>query len=456
MRNLNNSILFLVDHKHRDLPSISLIGFFLEKYFFKNIYFVATSREDEVIKEINPKFVVIPKVTYGIFNQFKWKLEGRKIIILETEGNTLNDKVAYNIDIYPDLYFFWNKNSKDLYSPRLKRNGVEMIIGGNYRTDIFCEPYKNIFKPKEIKKKIGIKNQKKIITFATSTQEAHATESRQKRNKKKTNRAYQFHPNYDDLIKSLNIQKTITEEFLKKTKKYLKDDIAIVVKPHPHESIIYWEDFFKKNNLTNCFLLYGTNINDLLCISDIHISHGVCNTTAEAKLWGLKTIELWTPYIKKIYSEPHTNLTDYKCFSSDDLFKVLKKLVNNKNLTQDNSSFFESYKRNYFNGVNGRTCFEYAKNLNNYMEKNLNNNRLIFKHYFKYSLFLFLMRLRNFIFFKRTARERKIYTTQISKFTKKELLEFNNGLYDNKIKRDDYKIWFKKFSKINLENYLEG
>ena len=72
-----NSILFIVDHKHRDLPSLSMIGYFLEKKNFE-VFYCGTSLEDEVFMEANPKYIVIPKLTYSVNNQLQWKLEGRR------------------------------------------------------------------------------------------------------------------------------------------------------------------------------------------------------------------------------------------------------------------------------------------------------------------------------------------------------------------------------------------
>ena len=439
----DNKILFLVDHKHRDLPSLSLIGFYLEKFFFKKIYYVATSLEDKLIKKINPKYIIIPKITYGISKQIKWKLEGRKIIIIETEGNPQNDAIYHNITVYPDLYFFWNKKSMQHYYKKLERNGTKMIIGGNYRTDIFCKPFKTIFNANETKERLGITNYKKIITFATSTQEAHRSKKTQKKNRKKLNKSYKFYPSYSNLIDSLYIQKDITEDFLIKSKDRLSEGTLIVIKPHPHESIIYWENFFKKNNLKNCKLIYGTNINELLSISDIHISHGICSTTAEAKLWGLQTIEIWTNYTENIYSEPHTLISDYKCYSSEQIFKIIENFERGKLSFESKNETFDIYKKNYFKKVSGKVCYDYAKYINDFLKNDSINNLKKF-NLIKYYILFFIIILRN-IFFQ---REKIIYNHK----TSFEVL----GLFDNKIKENDYKLWYEKFSSINLRKFIEN
>ena len=42
--------------------------------------------------------------------QLNWKINSRKIIIVETEGNNQDKEIKYRTTVYPDLYFFWNNN----------------------------------------------------------------------------------------------------------------------------------------------------------------------------------------------------------------------------------------------------------------------------------------------------------------------------------------------------------
>ena len=57
-------ILFLVDHKHRDLPALSLIAFFLKNLGITS-KLVALAEEEPVIAEVDPDYVVFPKQSYN-------------------------------------------------------------------------------------------------------------------------------------------------------------------------------------------------------------------------------------------------------------------------------------------------------------------------------------------------------------------------------------------------------
>ena len=69
----------------------------------------------ENFAEINPDVIIIPKPSYSYVNQMQWKLEGRKIIVIESEGNNQDKFFEYNIVVFPDLYIFWNDEVKSIY-----------------------------------------------------------------------------------------------------------------------------------------------------------------------------------------------------------------------------------------------------------------------------------------------------------------------------------------------------
>ena len=60
-------ILFLVDHKHRDLPALSLIAYYLKKMGCLPKLVALT--EELIIETFDPGFIVIPKpVQYYAIN----------------------------------------------------------------------------------------------------------------------------------------------------------------------------------------------------------------------------------------------------------------------------------------------------------------------------------------------------------------------------------------------------
>ena len=71
-------IIFLVDHKHRDFPSISLIGYFLIKMGHK-VYFKKIHEPD--VEIINPDVIVEAK--YSRPEIYRKKLKSGKRITLK-------------------------------------------------------------------------------------------------------------------------------------------------------------------------------------------------------------------------------------------------------------------------------------------------------------------------------------------------------------------------------------
>jgi surface carbohydrate biosynthesis protein len=458
---MKDSILFIVDHKHRDLPALSLIGYHLEKDYKHAIHYCASSMEDEIIAKEDPKYIVIPKLTYSIFNQLKWKLEGRKILIVETEGNPQNDEEKYRITVYPDLYIFWNDHIKNHYYKKLLNNGTKISVEGNHRTDFFCEPLKSIYVKNIIKSELGIKNESRVVTIATSTHDAHLSKKREKQKRKKQGRAYKYAPDYDMNVKSLKIQKKITEQFLLEAQKEFKEDVVFVIKPHPNETILYWTDLINTNNLSNCYLMIGKNINELLSISDFHISHGVCSTTAEAMLYDLQTLELVTYLSEKIYTKNHLNLPNFQCYSSAEMIDVIKIVLSKNKKLQENIKI-KNYAAKYFKKVDGRVCYRYAKKIDEFiMDQNLVNNRVSLFHSIKYNLIFSLMNLRNKIFISQANKQKRIVEevhrdienisdSKSYRIVKGKSVHKEYGLYDNKINPLDYKYWYKKFDEIEV------
>ena len=56
-------VLFIVDHKHRDLAASALIGFYLKKDGYEVAY-CAPWHEDKIVKEFSPNIIVLPKPIY--------------------------------------------------------------------------------------------------------------------------------------------------------------------------------------------------------------------------------------------------------------------------------------------------------------------------------------------------------------------------------------------------------
>ncbi len=448
----SNSILFIVDHKHRDLPSLSLIGFYLQKKGFE-VSFCGTSMESEVFEKADPEFIIIPKLTYSTNSQLHWKIDGRKIIIVETEGNNQDKEIKYRTTVYPDLYFFWNNSVKNIYSDDLQGHDTKIIVGGYYRSDFFFAPLNKIFNPDEIKRSIGIDNQFPTITIATSTQDSHFSSERIKNKKKKRKRSFDITPDYELIVKNMRTLRTITENFLISADNEINKKVNFVIKPHPNESIIYWHELIEKNNLKNCYLMVGTNINHLLSISDFHISHNVCTTTAEAIMSDIPTAEIQTELSDELYADEHLNLPDYKLKNKRDLIEVINNYFTKT--SKKKNTKIDKYIKSFFTMNDGKRCKFYANEIEKFVNED-NKNKLSMKSKIKYSFLISLIALRNKVMFIRTAKNKKIIEEvyQLKKESSVKISGINvhkeYGLFDNKIQTDDYKVWYKKFEELGV------
>ena len=457
----SNSILFIVDHKHRDFPSLSLIGYHLEKLGY-NIYYCGTSMENEVFEKSNPKFIIIPKLTYSPPNQLKWKLEGRKIIIVEAEGNNQDKLFKYKVTVFPDLYFFWNEHVKKIYEKELVNNGAEVTIGGYYRSDLIRQPLNNIFNPEKLKSSLNIKNNRKIVTIATSTQDSHFSEKRLNEKRKIRKSTIEHCVDYDLDVNNKRKLRDITEELLISLQKNLSEKINIVIKPHPNESILYWNDLIRKHDLKNCYLMIGRNINELLSISNFHVSHNVCTTTAEAMMGGIETIEINTESSEVLYSSSHLGLPDHRCRSADEIIGIIENFANNENYSNQ-STKIDSYVKKYFTIFDGKRCENYAYSIDDFINNDQKapqrlSVKLKLKYYFMISIIKIKYIIKKLLFGLKDERKLIMLMNTRERFKDgKEFYEINDqkvhkdwGLFDNKIKPDDYKYWYKQFSKIRI------
>ena len=152
-------ILIVVDHKHRDLASLSHIGYHLEKRGFE-VSYCAVWKETHKIKNFCPDVVVLPKPIYRNYSVAEWRLSKKRIVVVDVEGNLQSKNFGFLAPkIYPDLYFYWNdiffKKQQDhftRYQNHLSGEIPKMMILGCPRIDFHHESFKKYFEPKDKKK----------------------------------------------------------------------------------------------------------------------------------------------------------------------------------------------------------------------------------------------------------------------------------------------------------------
>ena len=101
-----NRLLFFVDHKYRDLKSLSLISFFLRKKGYET-KLTALWNFEEIIK-FNPKFVIFNKYMFDR-EKIKNVLENRYNLCITTEGQAHFRQPKVNFPC--DLNFFFGTNT---------------------------------------------------------------------------------------------------------------------------------------------------------------------------------------------------------------------------------------------------------------------------------------------------------------------------------------------------------
>ena len=117
-------IIFFVDQKHRDFLATFLISRNLSS---KYQVWVKALWDFKSIEKIDPDIIIMNKPDGFLNERIVWKVEGRKVISLQTEG--LNIKRFSRITIESDLTF-WNKYSQNNYKIK------NCFTLGNPRTDL--------------------------------------------------------------------------------------------------------------------------------------------------------------------------------------------------------------------------------------------------------------------------------------------------------------------------------
>ena len=283
----SRNVLFLVDHKHRDLPALCLIAHHLTRQGVRP-QLVALGMEEQVVREFDPGFIVIPKPNYNFGRLITYKLEGRKIVVIESEGNHQDIKLTMRVIVAPDIYYFWNEEVHSKYKEALRRRGAKTEVLGFYRGDLLHSNYSNVFpRRQELLSKYGLSPE--AVTIATSTQNSHFSDDRLKKKERRRNRSFSETADYSLIVQNMRDLRSVTEAVIKEISQNF-EDVNIIIKPHPNESVVYWDAFIGSLEKNNVALMAGEPINHLLRIQT-HIA--ITCKTVEALLAGV-TVEIQT------------------------------------------------------------------------------------------------------------------------------------------------------------------
>jgi len=440
-----NRILFLVDHKHRDLPGLSLIGYYLMKRGFE-VKFIALWQEEELVHLFNPGFLVIPKPLYDVRRLLHYKSFGRKIIVINTEGNPQDKEYKMNIKVEPDLCYYWNQSQFDLELDLFEQSGTIREVVGCPRLDFYKKPFSGLFPSRaDMLQKYQLDLNNKTITIATSTQDADFSEEVLGVVERNRNRNLTETADYREIVENMRVlRKFTTDVIFGLVEKF--ENINIIIKPHPNENVSYWQtlvDSFDKDKLVR--LCVGEPINNLLNASDLHISLNVCTTTSEALLSGVPTIELHSEKSKKLYDPEHLYLANFCVVNLHQALTSIGKVLyedSSSGLIMQNDKI-DRYVDKYFYRHDGKRCLAYADSIERFASDSNQHPHSVIKFW--------MSNKRQFILYilltgRRILGNMKRFLLSPSKIKLQKNGTIDvRGRFDNRIKLGDEEYWYSLF-----------
>ena len=355
-------ILYIVDLKHRDLPTAKRIGHHLTLQKFK-VGLCNGAITFAQINNIKPRALIIPKANWNPSVVAQCIINSIKIIVIETEGNPQDKFFKANVLVAPDLHIFWNNEQQNLYkySPITKK-----IVVGNPRTDLLIESL-------SLQDKVGSNsNDCKFITIATASQDSHYSPQRLKNKANRRKRSVNTTTEYVDILEDMRFQRDLVADFLKL---YAKSSFnhRIYLKPHPHEAYLYWQTLINDINDSRIRIMLGQPIETLLSLSKFHISFAACSTAAEALLMQLPVLQLRAPNSTKNYQNAHLDACHFQSSCTSEIFQSIDSVLDqDHNIIYRTDSYptsvVDKYISRYFHVADGNRAIAYSNSINSFMQ----------------------------------------------------------------------------------------
>jgi surface carbohydrate biosynthesis protein len=427
-------VIFCVDNKIRDLPSTVQICNFLS---IKNI----KNRIIPIGEELNSTYkghclFIYPKVTYSLISVITLKSLGHFVGVLEVEGNNQDKEIEYKVRITPDFWCFWNEAEYKKYIYLSKEN-LYLCFSGCQRLDLLHTSYSHIFN--NLKKSRDIK----VLTIALSSQDTHFNSEKLKYKTERRRKKFSKAADYEAVVKNQLELRNRCEKLIKKVLE--NTDLQIILRPHPNENILYWIEFMKKLDNASIKLSLDEYFNSFINKSDLHLAFNVCTTTVEARLIGLKTIELQTEESKKLYGHEHLKLANYNSLSEESDFKVLMSLIRNKNYEEKslikgiNDFDFNLYVESKYGKFDGLRCKEISKEIENFISRSFKKKNLFFYKLFSQLILLF-SELKKLINTKYRRQSISRQNAEVIDYNGINLYK-NHGIISSNQLKNDIELW---------------
>ncbi len=436
-------IIFLVDHKHRDFPSIALIGYFLEKkghkVFFKRIH------EPEV-DIINPDVIVEAKYSrpQTYINKIeKWQKKNIRVVVMETEGIIQWKGFVPLMNYKPDFCFFWNENHGYAYDKEFYKDKIAVL--GCPRSDFLHKNFKKLSSRNILLKDLNLNTNRKIVTLATPNSYEDLPEEKLLNIKKRYYEVHKSRTTFETLLSHMIESRKSIKNFCLEFSKS-KINCILIIKPHPNENINFWLNFINNLNDDRIKVMIGKTIQELLSISDLHIAKTGCLTLPEAALSNINSIEILSTnnFAKEIFYSDHMKLGTYNVQNFIEIKDEFEDIVNGNiplKTKEKHEILINRYIDKFFKFHDGRRCFEYAKVFQGYLETESNFQKKSF----------FLINIHSFLYSILIKFLKKNY--RLLKNGNNKLID-NRGRFDNRISESDKKKLFSKFDKLEYVQNL--
>ncbi len=328
--------LFMVDHKLRDLISISIIKKELEKKGNK-VFFCRNGMELPVAVKKKVDTVILTQVLTKEWKNISLNLKkfGCNVVSLPSEGNPFINKAKIELAHgnnfgyeHLDIIFAWRRKIFNLTKKFNKNSNVKVIYSGFHRLISYTKKYK-IFR-KKLTKNLKAKNKINIL-FVSNFLGAD------------------YHDFPNDIFKhEINKNLALKESkhrmscinFLKKLIiKY--PDLNIILKIHPYEKPDIWIKNFEHSR-KNFKISIGDYIEGVIEQSDIIIGRN-CHTLTEASILNKFIINL------SLNNDPwHTTLkgekVKYPSIKNFENFEKFLKIFKKKKINPLDTTLLEDFR----------------------------------------------------------------------------------------------------------------
>lgn len=283
-------ILMLADHAYRDTPGLASIKVEIEKISKYQVRICDIHLFSQVANLFKPHLVVINHLHDRNRNRIvdEIRRRGGLCAVLPTEGrpNTLGqlEWAGKDFDVsLCDLFLSWSKEFSKYLDPNVK-----VAITGCPRFDFYSKPISR----SQVASFYGLDPDRPIITVASSFPQAKfAGFAEDFLVNDWKNLGVTKIPGRENPGEVARVDKIAFDKFMSWIAACIHEypTYQFVIKPHPAENTVPWQEFCAEHNCTLMLTDYAVN---LLGMSDLHLTRVGCLTAIEAWLSDVNSIQL--------------------------------------------------------------------------------------------------------------------------------------------------------------------